>query len=515
MLNMFVEIKWNEELMMERKKKLFLNTYSALIYQVITVVCGFILPQFVIPYFGSATNGLINSITQFLTVITLCECGVGAVVQSSLYKPLADKDDLEMSKVLISSNKFFNNIMKILGIYIIALILIYPILLRNEYKYSYLFIATLILILAFNYIAQYYLFLTYRLLLNADQMAYVQLLVHSFVLILNTILTVILIKLGATVHVVKFGSALVFFIQPIVLKLYVDRKYNINWKLKLTKEPIKQKWNGMAQHIANVVLENTDTVVLTTFSSLENVSIYGVYYLVVHGVRQIIVSFSTGIQSLLGDMFAKKEHDTLNRTFSVIELLFHIGVTLLFTVTAILIIPFIKIYTRNFNDANYVIPIFAFLMVIAQAVYCIRIPYETMIRAAGHYKETQTSSIIEALLNVVLSITLIFVLPNNIKLISVTIGTIMAVTYRTCYLVVYLSKYILKRKMKYFIYNILGDILSIIVMIIVTSLIPKQVNDYVQWVGLALVIGLLCLVICLILNGTIHRKIILQKIKNR
>lgn len=500
---------------MNRKKKLILNTYSALIYQIITVVCGFILPQFVIPYFGSATNGLINSITQFLSVITLCECGVGAVVQSALYKPLANKDDVEMSKVLISSNNFFNNIMKILGVYIIVLILCYPVLLKNNYGYNFFYIASLILILAFNYIAQYYLFLTYRLLLNADQMAYVQLLVHSFVLIINTLLTIILIKFGANIHLVKLGSALVFLIQPIVLKKFVEKKYNIDWNIKLKDEPIKQKWNGMAQHIANVILENTDTVVLTTFSTLENVSIYGVYYLVVHGVRQIIVSFSTGIQSLLGNMFAKNEMDTLNKTFSKIELIFHIVVTLFFTITALLIIPFIRVYTQNFKDINYVLPLFAILMVLTQAVYCIRIPYETMIRAAGHYKETQVSSIIEASLNVIFSVALILILPSNLKLISVAIGTIIAVTYRTVYLVKYLSKNILNRKIKYFVINLFGDFISILVMVSLASMVSIKVNNYVQWFLLALVTGIICLIICVIINFILYRKKFSNVINNR
>ena len=39
------------------------------------------------------------------------------------------------------------------------------------------------------------------------------------------------------------------------------------------KEPIQQKWNGIAQHVAAVVIGGTDTVVLTLFSTLQNVSI--------------------------------------------------------------------------------------------------------------------------------------------------------------------------------------------------------------------------------------------------
>ena len=72
---------------MTRKMKLMLNSTSSLIYQLITIVCGFVLPRFFLTHYGSEVNGLVSSITQFLGFISLAECGVGAVVQSTLYKP--------------------------------------------------------------------------------------------------------------------------------------------------------------------------------------------------------------------------------------------------------------------------------------------------------------------------------------------------------------------------------------------------------------------------------------------
>lgn len=492
-----------------RKKKLALNTASALVYQFITMVCGFVLPKFVIPYFGSTTNGLINSITQFLTIITLCECGVGAVVQSSLYKPLADGDDETISKIMISSRRFFNMIMKALGVYIILLIIIYPIILKSNYSYSWIYTSSLIVILAFSYVAQYYLFLSYRLLLNADQASYIQLSIHSVVLVLNTIVTIVLIKVGSNVHIVKLGSALVFLIQPVFLRFYVERRYKLNWKLKYTEEPIKQKWNGLAQHIASVVLGNTDTVVLTLFSTLENVSIYSVYYLVTHGIRQVIVSFNTGIQAMLGNMLAKNEMDLLDKTYSAVEWVFHTIVTYLFSVTGVLILPFVTVYTNNFNDANYITPVFGILMVAAQAFYCIRIPYETMIRSAGHYKQTQCSSIIEAGINIVSSIILVF----KFGLVGVAIGTLAAMTYRTIYLVIYLSHNILNRNIIYFVKNICVDFTSVVLIWLLTKCFSMHDVSYASWLILSIKVAVTAAIIVFIVNYVSYRKTMFLSIK--
>ena len=60
-----------------RKTLLAKNTIASLVFQITTIVCGFILPRIILQQFGSETNGLISSITQFLGIIGFLELGVG------------------------------------------------------------------------------------------------------------------------------------------------------------------------------------------------------------------------------------------------------------------------------------------------------------------------------------------------------------------------------------------------------------------------------------------------------
>ena len=107
---------------MNRRKKLYLNTGTALLNQLVILVCGFILPRYILSYFGSDVNGLVTSITRFLSVISFLELGVGPVIQSNLYKPLAEKDADAISKIVVSSEKFYRRIAYIFLIYIAVLI---------------------------------------------------------------------------------------------------------------------------------------------------------------------------------------------------------------------------------------------------------------------------------------------------------------------------------------------------------------------------------------------------------
>ena len=112
--------------MNDRKKRLTYNTFSSLLYQIVAIICGFILTRIILMTFGSDVNGLVNSISQFLGIISFLELGVGAVVQSSLYKPIAEHDNEQISRIMKFANRFFHFIALFLFCYVIILIIVYP-----------------------------------------------------------------------------------------------------------------------------------------------------------------------------------------------------------------------------------------------------------------------------------------------------------------------------------------------------------------------------------------------------
>ncbi len=485
---------------MTRRQKLRLNTAMSLLSQVVSIVCGFILPRYILLYFGSDTNGLVSSISQLLGLIGLCELGVGAVVQSSLYKPLAEGDLLSTSKIMVSAKKFFDKVGIILAVYVLILAACFPF--SQLEQFDFLFTATLIGAMSISYFAQYFFGIREQILLKADQKSYVGLALQIITLILNTAISVVIIKLGASIQLVKLASSCIFLIRPIGLTIYVKRHYKLDYSLKLTEEPIKQKWNGLAQHFATVVLGNTDTIVLTFFSTLANVSIYNVYYLVINGVKSLVTSLTGGLESYIGNMLAKQESEQLNKAFAFTEWIIHTLIVLAFTMTGLLILPFVSIYTSGITDADYYAPVFAIMLTAATASYCIRLPYSIIVLAAGHYKQTQWSAIIEMGLNIVISIALVF----PFGLVGVAIGTLVSMSYRTVYYAFYLRKNILNRSISHFIKHIAVDFLTVACMIAACFWIKIGSLDYLSWLLMALKIGLLCLAVSLIINMIFYHK---------
>lgn len=483
-----------------RKKLLAKNTVASLLSQITALVCGFILPRLFLEYFGSEVNGLVNSITQFLGVISFLELGVGAVVQSSLYKPLAEGDKQQVSRVMVSADRFFRRLAQILLGYVLLLVTVYP-LIANQ-SFGYLYTATLIAAISISSFSQYYFGIVNSLLLNADQRGYIQYNAQTITVVLNTVVCVFMIKLGGSVQLVKLTTSLIYLARPLALRIYVNRRYQIDWKIQYDGEPIQQKWNGVAQHIAAVVLDGTDTIVLTLLSTLSNVSIYSVYFMVIKGVKTLFLSMTNGIQSLLGELWARQELEELRKTFGWTECCIHTGTTFVFSCTAALIVPFVRVYTAGINDANYIQPAFAILLTLANAMHCLRLPYNIMVLAAGHYKQTQKNYIVAATINIVLSVLTV----KAWGLIGVAIGTFAAMAYQTVWLAIYDSKHFVSWPMKSVIKQFAVDGITAVFIVVISGILTMHSVTYLSWIMLAIVTALLAVIITAFLNFIVYKE---------
>ncbi len=483
-----------------RSKKALYNILTNLLLQAATVIYGFVVPKIIIDHFGSDVNGLIASITQFLAYISLLESGFGPVVRATLYKPIAMRDKETIARILKSSEKFFRRISLVFVVYIAVLCVVFPLIVQADF--DALFTISMVVIIGVSIFAEYFFGMTYGLFLQAKQKTYVVSIIRTITYILATIFVVILALSGADVIAIKISTALVFLFRPIILNLYVKKKYKIDLKIS-SGYRIKQKWDGLAQHVAAVVHGNTDIAVLTIFTTLAEVSVYSVYLLVLTAIKSIIQSFNTGIDSLFGDMLAKNEMENLKKKFSAYELLYMMVASILFASTLILITPFVQIYTNGVTDADYVRPLFGCLITLSEFVWAIRLPYSSLTLAAGHFKETRIGAWVEAIVNIVLSVILVI----NFGIVGVAIGTLVAMIIRTVEFVYHANKHILKRNIRYSVGKIIVAICIALTAVAVYYLVPMDISGgYIDWGVGALTVFLSTSSLTIILYTIIYRK---------
>ena len=483
-----------------RLNKLKLNSALGVIYQACAIIVNLVLPRFFLKYYGSDVNGLISSITQFLAFINLADMGISAIISSALYKPLADNDNEKISNILAFARKFFCIVGIILLIYVGALTAVYPLMVKESF--SFIFTVTLLWAMSISQFGQYFIGITNQILLIADQRSYVQLFINTVTIVLNAVAAVLIMMYGGSVQLVKLTTSAIFLLRPLFLYGYVRTHYNIDYSAKADGSTVPQKKSGIFQHVAYIIYSNTDVAVLTLFSSLSNVSIYSVYVLVNNGVKSFIMAICNSIQSTFGNIIAKNENKKLVIAYDLYDWMLHFVCTFAYTICGVLIVPFILTYTRGINDANYDVPLFATVITLAIASNTIREGMFVMIKAAGHYRQTQWASILEAVINVVSSVIFVF----NFGLVGVAIGTLMATTFFGIFEMVYLSYNIIKRPPRKFVKQILVDALYVSLIIGLTRWIHITERSYLVWAKYAVVAAVIGLLVGIVIQLVFYRK---------
>mgnify|MGYP001035014822 CR=1 FL=1 len=62
---------------MNRTQKFALNSLTSMISQIVVMAAGMITPRLMIATYGSEMNGLVSSLNQFISYLTLVEAGIG------------------------------------------------------------------------------------------------------------------------------------------------------------------------------------------------------------------------------------------------------------------------------------------------------------------------------------------------------------------------------------------------------------------------------------------------------
>lgn len=462
-----------------RSKKAMYNILAMGICEIASIICSMILPRLVIGTFGSDYNGVTTSVTQFLQLISILQAGIGGATRVVLYRAIADKDQSRINGILKANLLYMRKVAYFFLTYVAIMAVGYKFVANTSVGWGES--ALLILIVGMGTFAQYFFGITYQTLLKADQKIYIYYIFQTVAVLANTIISVTLINMNLSIHMVKFGSSIVFCATPIALGAYVKRKYAVNLNCKPDLDSLKDKNNVMVHTIADIAYDNMPLLALTFFCSTKLVSVYTVYNTVFNGLRKLAMVFTGGLEGAYGNMWAKGERELLKKRTMTYEFFISAFVSIIFSATMFLIIPFISIYTEGVTDINYVRPGFAFVAVCASMMYCIRMPYTTLIQACGKYKETKYGIYTELLIQVIGSI----VLTPKFGLVAPVLLLFVVGLIRTVYFMIYLYTTILSIPITAFIKRMLWVFTNIVIIeLLLTALIDATaIVSWPYWVA--------------------------------
>ncbi len=472
-------------------KSSFILAIEAILIGVLTIA----RTKSIIDTFGTNVNAIVQLAVQFSAYLLLFESGMTAAYQYNMYRPLIDKNYKKIS-ALYNGLKFNMKTITI-NMFILGVIIsiIYPYML-TEKGISYINVVSILIVMSLRIICPYILTLPMRTLLIVKEKKYITDIIECVKNTVTIITEIVLIKY--TKLPLAFILLVYIFYTALTRGIYI-KLVNINYNGKIDKfenkdMTPKNMTNDILVHkIASLITSNTDSVLLSMFSTLNNVTIYTSYYTL---ISYPITLLTRMIDSIRASIALKVNEDT-EKSFSIFKEmisleLFCFGIVV--PVFIIMVNPFVDLWIgREFRMGYIDIILMSFIALhrmIIPTIYATR-------DAKGLYKESKNFSLVQAIVNMILS--LLLIKPFGIT--GILIGTCIAdfcILQPKNYSLIY-SK-IFNRKIDIY-YNIIVSIALCVLSTIISLISLKLLSFDISNLWLSFVYEtIICLFISTIVN---------------
>lgn len=418
---------------MTRTDNAIRNAKYVLFAQALSLVFSFITRRFYVEFLSAEYLGLNGLFSNILTVLSLAELGIGTSVTFSLYKPIAERDEVKTAALM----RFFGRAYTVIGTVVLAVgLLLVPFLrffvddieaVLDAVPRFYLIYALYVIRSACSY------FFTYkRTLLVADQKRYVSSLVAicSSIALFVAECTSIYFTRDYVLFMVL--SIVIVLADNIAVSIVADRMYPFLRKNKNTaldpddKAVIKTNIEASFLHnIGGVIVNGTDNIIISRFVGFLKEGIYSNYHLICAAVDSLIRPVFQSITPSFGDLGVSG--DDKHKTAVFHNIFFAASWIYGFCSIAIFILaePFITLWLGDGFELES-----SAVLILACNFYVtgMRRPGMLAREAMGLLRYDKWKSIIEAAINLVVSIAL----ARPLGVTGVLIGTL-ASSLLTCF----------------------------------------------------------------------------------
>lgn len=422
------------------KHKGIKNILSGFIGQLITIALGIIIPRLVLLNLGSEANGLLSTVSQIYTYFALLEAGVGNAALQALYGPIGSNNTEQSNRILAAMQHYYRRtgFVYLAGVLIVGFV--FPIVVHSSFSYQTVFLVTILG--GLGGVVRYFTQAKYLMLIKADGRNYAETNISTIINVLISVTKIILLCARCNVIVIQamyFGYSV---LTSFVYVAYVRRSYSwLNLRVAPDLQALSKRNYAFIHQISAMIFNSTDMMILSLFENLKIVSVYGLYTLLFNMASTAVGTINGSIQYRLGQTFCNKHHEKYLCMHDAFEIYNMALVSSLYCIVGIFILPFLRLYTAGVQDINYTDPILPYLFI---AVYLLNNGRESsnlVIKFAGHFKQTQWHSVLEAAINVGVSLVGVYFC----GIYGVLIGTIAALLYRTNDMIIYANKKILNR----------------------------------------------------------------------
>ena len=450
-----------------RTEKSIKNVIFSMLANVVGMLLGFGLQAIFVRTLKAEYLGINGLFSNIFSLMAIAEFGLVNALIYSLYKPVAEDDKEKICTLL----KFYKKLYNIIAVIIFAISMGIMIFLKyivgevtipeNIYFIYFLFVIDIVA----SYLITYK-----RSIIYANQKTYVISIVHILYLIfMNSFQAIILLR---TNNFILFLAIKVVFriLENVIINIIVNKMYpwirekNIAQLEKEEENSIIKKIRGLLFYkIGSAVVSATDNITISTFLGVVTVGLYYNYNIILAAVNQLFSQAFNAITSSIGNLLVEEKskeryYDVYKRIYFFNSWVYGISSCIICVVMS----PFIKIWVGE----EYLLPNTVLVIVVLNFyIQGIRKTYMIFKEAAGIFYEDRYYSLIEAGLNIIVSIILVKLIGLPGVFLGTIIGALPVLLYD--YPIIVYKKIFNKNIWSYLKENSLFLIINIVITIVV------------------------------------------------
>ena len=301
------------------------NMFIALLMQAITLLLSFACRTTFAKLLETEYMGLSGLFSNIVSVLSLSELGIGSVIIIHLYKPLAEKNEQQICRLM----NFYRRAYTFVGIFIIicGLILVpfLPRLVKTDTQIPYLEWYFLLFILQS---ASSYFFAYKQALLTASQREYICSVIRQLFSVAMNLLQILFLYL--TRRYMAYLAVAIFtgLASNITLSYIVDKNFPFlkrgkNQKLRKeqTQEMFKNVSAMMLHKVGHTAISSTDNILISSMVGIISTGLYSNYLLIMNAVNQVITIGFSAVSAGIGDFNVRKSKYEIKELFDAMTLL--------------------------------------------------------------------------------------------------------------------------------------------------------------------------------------------------
>lgn len=373
--------------MRSRNRNSLYNALAALGLTLVNGLLGIVVTKLVIAHFGSDFNGLNSTANQIVNILLVLEGGFTVASNVALFGPLTRQETETVNGILAATRQKFRKVGLLFLAAGVVIAAVYGLAAKSQLPWAFIFTLVVMTVVpaAFNL----YFATTYRVLLQTQQKEYIISLFTVLTVGLGHLANMGMILLGGPMWMVRCNTMVSTLLCSLLIGWYAKRKNPfLNLKTPPQSQLIRGTGDVMAQKITGVIYQAAPMVFLTVSPTGGTVlaSVYYVYNQVLLMLKTLLHSVIDAPRHSLGQLMTQRERKDVWPVFAQYEYVAFLAVFVILTTCGSLIMPFIKLYTADFADANYYDSTIALLMVITAVIEMIHIPSGHLLNMAGLFR---------------------------------------------------------------------------------------------------------------------------------